>query len=76
MHDALVAIAKSWGLFYMIGISVIVLAWVYRPSNRQRFDRAAGSIIDVEDRPADPTSDGVSDTPPAGAPADTSGTRP
>ena len=53
MHDTLVAIAKSWGLFYMIGISLIVLVWVYRPSNRKRFDHAANSIIDAEDRPAD-----------------------
>jgi len=52
MHDTLVAIAKSWGLFYMIGISLIVLVWVYRPSNRLRFDRAASSIINAEDRPA------------------------
>lgn len=51
-HETLVAISKSWGLFYLIGFSVLVLIYAYRPSNRKRFDDAAKSIIeDDEDRP-------------------------
>ena len=50
-HDDFVWLAKSVGLFYLIGLSVIVLVYVYWPSNRKRFDRAAEAILDGEDRP-------------------------
>ena len=50
-HDFLVAMSKSFGLFYLILFSVAVLAYVYRPSNKTRFDRAAQSILRDEDEP-------------------------
>lgn len=50
-HDTVVWFSKSFGLFYLIGLSVAVLAYVYWPSNKKTFDRAAKSIIDGEDKP-------------------------
>ena len=50
-HDTLVAFSKSYGLFYLIGMSVVVLIYACWSSNRSRFDKAAKSIIDSEDKP-------------------------
>ena len=50
-HDTLVWFAKSVGLFYLIGLSLLVLAYTFWPSNRTRFEQAATSILDDEDRP-------------------------
>jgi cytochrome c oxidase cbb3-type subunit 4 len=50
-HDTLVAFAKSYGLFYLIALSLAVLVYALWPSNQERFDRAANSILDDEDRP-------------------------
>jgi cytochrome c oxidase cbb3-type subunit 4 len=50
-HDTVVAFAKSWGLFYLIGFTLCVLAYTFWPSNRRRFERAKRSILDREDRP-------------------------
>jgi cytochrome c oxidase cbb3-type subunit 4 len=51
LHDDLVWLAKSFGLFYLIGLSVLVLVYVYWPSNKKRFEQAAASILHDEDRP-------------------------
>jgi len=50
-HDTLVGFAKSWGLFYLIGLAVAVLVYVFWPSNRKRFERAKNSILDKDDKP-------------------------
>jgi cytochrome c oxidase cbb3-type subunit 4 len=50
-HDILVGISKSFGLFYLIALSAAVLVYTYWPSNKRRFDRAAQSILDDEDKP-------------------------
>ena len=50
-HDTLVAFSKSFGLFYLIALSIVVLIYACWPSNKARFDRAANSILDEEDRP-------------------------
>jgi cytochrome c oxidase cbb3-type subunit 4 len=50
-HQTVVGFAKSWGLFYLIALSVGVLIYVFWPSNRRRFDRAKKSIFDHDDRP-------------------------
>ena len=50
-HEDLVWLAQSFGLFYLIGLSAIVLVHVYWPSNKARFERAAGAILEAEDRP-------------------------
>ncbi len=51
LHEFLVWAAKSVGLFYLLGLSAIVLVYAYWPSNRQRFEQAANAILDEEDKP-------------------------
>ena len=50
-HDLLVGFAKSFGLFYLIGLSIAVTAYAFWPSHGERFDRAAKSLLDDEDGP-------------------------
>ncbi|MCB8836782.1 cbb3-type cytochrome c oxidase subunit 3 [Aurantimonas sp. VKM B-3413] len=50
-HATVVAFSKSWGLFYLIALSIGVLIYTFRPSNKKRFDRAKKTILDKEDRP-------------------------
>ena len=50
-HDTLVAFAKSYGLFYLIGLAVAVLVYTFWPSNKRRFDKAAKDILDDEEGP-------------------------
>jgi cytochrome c oxidase cbb3-type subunit 4 len=50
-HDFLVGFSKSFGLFYLIALSIGVLVYAYWPSNRKRFDHAAQSILTKEDKP-------------------------
>lgn len=50
-HTDLVFFAKTYGLLYLIGFSAIIVAYVYWPSNKTRFDDAAKKILDDEDRP-------------------------
>jgi cytochrome c oxidase cbb3-type subunit 4 len=50
-YDSLAYFAKSWGLFYLIALSVGILIYALRPSNKKTFDRAANQILDDEDRP-------------------------
>ena len=50
-HETLVAFAKSWGLFYLMGFFLCVVVYAFWPSNRKRFDRAKKSILDRDDKP-------------------------
>jgi cytochrome c oxidase cbb3-type subunit 4 len=50
-HNAVVAFSKTWGLLYLIALTLCVLAYTFWPSNRKRFDRAKHSILDRDDRP-------------------------
>ena len=50
-HDFLTYVAKSWGLFYLIALSIGVLIYAYRPSKKASFDRAARQILDAKDEP-------------------------
>ena len=51
-HETLVWLSKSIGLFYLIALAAMVLLYVYAPSNKQRLERAARTILhDDEDRP-------------------------
>lgn len=51
-HDALVFIAKTAGLLWLMGFFVIVVVVAYRPSARAAQERVARSILvpDPEDR--------------------------
>ena len=50
-YDTLAGFSKSWGLFYLMGLSIAVLVYAFRPSKKKIFDRAANQILDDEDRP-------------------------
>lgn len=50
-HDLTVWLSKSFGLFYLIAMSVAVLIYAFWPSNRKHFDAAAQSILGNEDKP-------------------------
>jgi cytochrome c oxidase cbb3-type subunit 4 len=50
-HEFLTYFAKSWGLFYLIALSIGVLIYAFRPSKKTEFDRAANQILDAEDKP-------------------------
>jgi cytochrome c oxidase cbb3-type subunit 4 len=50
-HESVVAFAKSFGLFYLIAMSIAVVVYAYWPSNKKPFERAAESIIVDEDTP-------------------------
>ena len=50
-HAFLVGFSKSFGLFYLIALSVAVVIYAMKPSNRKRFDDAAQSILRDEAGP-------------------------
>jgi len=50
-HSLTLWLSKSFGLFYLIALSLGVLVYTYWPSNKARFDDAATSILHEEDRP-------------------------
>jgi cytochrome c oxidase cbb3-type subunit 4 len=50
-HHSVVAFAKSYGLFFLIGMAAIALTYACWPANRKRFDKAARDIIEDEDQP-------------------------
>ncbi|MBA97256.1 MAG: CcoQ/FixQ family Cbb3-type cytochrome c oxidase assembly chaperone [Roseobacter sp.] len=55
-HEWYVLLSKSFGLFWLLGLSVGITAYAFWPSLGGRFDKAANSILDDEDGPAQPTS--------------------
>ncbi|AKH98801.1 Cbb3-type cytochrome oxidase, subunit 3 [Hoeflea sp. IMCC20628] len=50
-HDLLVMIAKSFGLFYLMGFFIIVVIHTYRPSSKALAEHAARSVLEPEDQP-------------------------
>lgn len=51
-HDTLVAIAKSFGLFYLIALSIAVVVYAFWPGNRDQFNKAKQAPLqDGDDRP-------------------------
>ena len=56
-HAGLVIVAKSFGLVYLVMLSIGIMAYAFWPSLAKRFDRAANSIIDDEDKPVLPEVD-------------------
>lgn len=62
-HDFFVGLAKSFGLFWLIALSIGITAYAFWPSLGGRFDKAANSILDDEDGPAGRHSSSVKDRP-------------
>ena len=52
-NESLVWLSKSFGLFYLIALSIIIVAYAYWPSNKKQFDRAALSILGDDDSPSE-----------------------
>jgi cytochrome c oxidase cbb3-type subunit 4 len=50
-HDDLVWLAQEFGLFYLVGMAVLVVLYVYWPSNKARFEKAGSAILEGEDKP-------------------------
>lgn len=50
-NDFTVWLSKSFGLFYLIAMSISVLVYAFWPSNKKQFDEAAQSILGHEDKP-------------------------
>lgn len=50
-HQALVFISKTYGLFYLLALSFLVLIYTLWPNNRRKFDKAAKSILNAEEGP-------------------------
>ncbi len=50
-YDTLVWFSKSFGLFYLIALSIITVVYAYWPANQKEFDRAAKSVLQKGDRP-------------------------
>jgi cytochrome c oxidase cbb3-type subunit 4 len=50
-HDTLVWFSKTFGLFYLIGLSVLAVAYAFWPSKKKEFDEAATGILTDEDKP-------------------------
>jgi cytochrome c oxidase cbb3-type subunit 4 len=50
-HDILAGFSKSFGLLYLIAMSVGIVIYTFWPSNKKRFDHAAQSILQDEDKP-------------------------
>ena len=51
-HDLLVGLAKSFGLFWLIAMSIGITLYAFWPSLGRQFDKAANSILDDEKGPA------------------------
>ena len=45
------AFAKSFGLIYLIALSVGITVYAFWPAFGKRFDKAAKSVLDDEDSP-------------------------
>lgn len=50
-HDFALFLAKTLGLFYLMGLFILIVIHTYRPSERAQADRAARAILTAEDRP-------------------------
>ena len=48
-HELLVLLAKSLGLIWLMAMFLSVLVYCWWPGSKARFNRAAESILDVED---------------------------
>ena len=62
-HEFYVALSKSFGLFWLIGLSIGITVYAFWPSLGGRFDKAAKSILDDEEGPAQNTARASEDTP-------------
>lgn len=48
-HETALWLSKSFGLFYLIAMSVAVVVYAFWPANKSKFDLAARAILDNDD---------------------------
>lgn len=51
LHNALIGFSKSFGLFYLMALSVAVLVYTFWPSNKKWFEQASRNVVAEDDRP-------------------------
>lgn len=47
-YEAVAGFAQTWGLFYFIGIFLVVVAYAFWPRNKAKFDEAARIPLEEE----------------------------
>jgi cytochrome c oxidase cbb3-type subunit IV len=62
-HEFFVEAAKSFGLFYLLALSIGITVYAFWPSLGGRFDKAAKSILNDEEGPAQDHAAGTEDKP-------------
>lgn len=50
-HDLVVAVSKSYGLFYLVALSIAAGIYAYWPANRGKFNAAKKAILEDEEGP-------------------------
>ena len=50
-HATLVFFAKTFGLIYLVVLSIGVVVYTYWPSKKKQYKRAAEAILEDEDKP-------------------------
>ena len=50
-HDLALFLAKTLGLFYLMGFFILIVIHTYWPTRKAGAERAAKSILTSEDRP-------------------------
>lgn len=53
MYESLANFAQSWGLVGFVLFFIGVIAYAVWPKNKDKFNAAARSVLDENDRPAD-----------------------
>ncbi len=53
MYETLASFAQSWGLIAFMAFFAGVIAYAVWPKNRAKFNAAAHSVLDENDRPAE-----------------------
>lgn len=50
-HDAVVGFSKTFGLLYLVVLSIGITVYACWPSNKNKFDHSAKNILKDEDGP-------------------------
>ncbi len=50
-HEATVSFSKTFGLLYLVALSIGITIYACWPSNKDKFDRTAQDILNDEDGP-------------------------
>ncbi|MEM7173338.1 MAG: cbb3-type cytochrome c oxidase subunit 3 [Pseudomonadota bacterium] len=45
-YQSVSAFSQTWGLVFLVTLFLVMLAYAFWPSNKERFNRAADSLLD------------------------------